>query len=140
MTADEFELFFDKGVTDGLPVVPPTRERVARMRAGAARRGDELLGEMPPNYGRVTVEKVAINAVMAGCRPEYLPVLIAAVQCVCAIPTSTSTACRPPPISRRRSSSSTAPSARASASMRALVCSDLATARTPPSGAPCACS
>jgi hypothetical protein len=83
MTADEFELFFDKGVTDGLPVVPPTRERVARMRAGAARRGDELLGEMPPNYGRVTVEKVAINAVMAGCRPEYLPVLIAAVQCVC---------------------------------------------------------
>jgi hypothetical protein len=83
MTADEFELFFDKGVTDGLPVVPPTRERVARMRAGAARPGDELLGEMPPNYGRVTVEKVAINAVMAGCRPEYLPVLLAAVQCVC---------------------------------------------------------
>ncbi|MGH7388471.1 MAG: hypothetical protein ACREM3_03315 [Candidatus Rokuibacteriota bacterium] len=83
MTADELEAWFDRGVTDGLPVVPPTRERVERVLAGTRRRRDELLGEMPPNYGRVTVEKAAINAVMAGCRPDYLPVVIAAVECAC---------------------------------------------------------
>lgn len=83
MDTDEFELFFERGVTDGLPVVPPTRERVSRMLAGTRRPADEALGEMPPNYGRLTVEKVAINAVMAGCRPEYLPVLIAAAEGAC---------------------------------------------------------
>ena len=82
-TTDEFEVWFDKGVTDGLPVVPPTRERVERMLRGTRRAREELLGEMPPNYGRATVEKVAINAVMAGCRPEYLPVVIAAVEAAC---------------------------------------------------------
>src|SRR6266540_2313360 len=76
MTADEFEIWFDKGVTDGLPVVPPTRERVEHMLAGTGRARDELLGKMPPNYGRLTVEKAAINAVLAGCRPDYLPVVI----------------------------------------------------------------
>ena len=80
---DEFELFFDKGVTDGLPVVPPTRERVERMLTGTARDRSELIGELPPNYGRLTVEKAAINAVMAGCRPEYLPVVLAAAECAC---------------------------------------------------------
>src|SRR5213080_1620202 len=83
VTTDEFEVWFDKGVTDGLPVVPPTRERVERMRSGTRRSPDELLGEMPPNYGRLTVEKAAINAVLAGCRPEYLPVVIAAAECAC---------------------------------------------------------
>jgi hypothetical protein len=83
MTIDEFEAFFERGVTDGLPVVPPTRERVERMLGGSRRRADEALGELPPNYGRLTVEKVAINAVMAGCRPEYLPVVIAAAECAC---------------------------------------------------------
>ncbi|MBI4247508.1 MAG: hypothetical protein HY614_10020 [Candidatus Rokubacteria bacterium] len=78
---DEFESWFERGVTDGLPVVPPTRERVERMLRGTRRPREEMLGEMPPNYGRLTVEKVAINAVMAGCRPEYLPVVIAAVEC-----------------------------------------------------------
>ena len=82
-SADEFEVWFDKGVTDGLPVVPPTRERVERMLTGTRRSRDELLGEMPPNYGRLTVEKAAINAVLAGCRPDYLPVVIAAVECAC---------------------------------------------------------
>jgi hypothetical protein len=80
---DEFELFFDRGVTDGLPVVPPTRERVERMLGGTRRRRDEPAGEMPPNYGRLTVEKIAVNAVMAGCRPEYLPVLMAVAECAC---------------------------------------------------------
>ena len=83
MTTDEFEIWFDKGVTDGLPVVPPTRERVGRMLAGTGRAPDELVGEMPPNYGRLSVEKAAINAVMAGGRPEYLPVVLAAAECAC---------------------------------------------------------
>src|SRR5207244_3652277 len=79
----DFEAWFDKGVTDGLPVVPPTRERVETMLTATRRVRDELLGEMPPNYGRVTVEKAAVNAVMAGCRPEYLPVVLAAAECAC---------------------------------------------------------
>jgi hypothetical protein len=83
MAVDEFEAWFERGVTDGLPVVPPTRERVERMLRGTRRDRAELLGEMPPNYGRLTVEKAAINAVMAGCRPEYLPVVVAAAECAC---------------------------------------------------------
>jgi hypothetical protein len=79
---DDLEVWFDKGVTDGLPVVPPSRERVERMLGGTMRDRQELVGEVAPNYGRATVEKVAINAVMAGCRPEYLPVVLAAVQAV----------------------------------------------------------
>ncbi|MGH7316836.1 MAG: hypothetical protein ACREJS_11305, partial [Candidatus Rokuibacteriota bacterium] len=77
---DDLESWFDKGVTDGLPVVPPSRARVERMLGGTTRDRRELVGEVAPNYGRATVEKVAVNAVMAGCRPEYLPVVLAAVQ------------------------------------------------------------
>jgi hypothetical protein len=80
---DDFEPWFARGVTDGLPIVPPTRERVERMLAGTRRDRDELLGEMPPNYGRLTIEKAAVNAVMAGCRPDYLPVVLAAAECAC---------------------------------------------------------
>src|SRR6266487_3753212 len=80
---DDIEIWFDKGVTDGLPVVPPTRERVERMLAGTGRERSEMVGEVAPNYGRATVEKVAINAVMAGCRPDYLPVVLAAVEASC---------------------------------------------------------
>jgi hypothetical protein len=80
---DPIESLFDRGVTDGLPVVPPTRERVERAIAAAGRPADELVAEVPPNYGRATVEKIAINAVMAGCRPEYLPVVLAAVEAIC---------------------------------------------------------
>ncbi|HEY3066600.1 MAG TPA: hypothetical protein VGL09_12455 [Methylomirabilota bacterium] len=83
MATDEFETWFAKGVTDGLPVVPPTRTRVEAMLGATPRERTELLGEMPPNFGRVTVEKAAINAVMAGCRPDYLPVVIAAVEAAC---------------------------------------------------------
>src|SRR5881628_190862 len=61
----------------------PTRERVESMLTATRRARDELLGEMPPNYGRVTVEKAAVNAVMAGCRPEYLRVVLAAAECAC---------------------------------------------------------
>ena len=80
VSADEIEIWFEKGVTDGLPVVPPTRERVELMLGGTRQDREELVGLIPPNYGRATVEKIAINAVMAGCRAEYLRVVIAAVE------------------------------------------------------------
>jgi hypothetical protein len=80
---DPIESLFERGVTDGLPGVPPTRERVEQALAAAGRRADELVALVPPNYGRATVEKIAVNAVMAGCRPEYLPVVLAAVEAVC---------------------------------------------------------
>src|SRR5919197_3324032 len=81
---DPIEMLFERGATDGLPVVPPTRERVERMLAGAPdRRREELIGTLGPCYGEATVEKVAINAVMAGCRPEYFPVVLAGVEALC---------------------------------------------------------
>ena len=80
---DEFEFMFDQGFSDGLPVIPPTPERVVRMLTGTSRDPQEVVAVMPPNMGEVTVEKVAINCVMAGCKPEYLPVVIAAVEAVC---------------------------------------------------------
>lgn len=81
---DLIEQLYEQGVTDGLPVVPPTRARVERMLAGAPDRSrDELLGVLGPCYGEATVEKVAINAVMAGCRPEYFPVVVAGVEGLC---------------------------------------------------------
>ena len=77
---DPIEACFDRGWSDGLPVVPPTAVRVLRMLQGTTRRPDELIGNMPPDLAPCTVEKVAINAVMAGCKPEYLPVVLAAVE------------------------------------------------------------
>ncbi len=81
---DSFEAVNDYlyrlGHTDGLPVVPPTPERVARMLAGY--RPDEVIAELPPQMAEATAEKIAINAVMAGCLPEYLPVVVAAVAAV----------------------------------------------------------
>jgi hypothetical protein len=81
---DPFEFMFAQGLTDGLPVVPPTPERVVRMLSGTRRDSQEVVGTCAPNYAPVTIEKIAINAVMAGCRPEYLLVVIAAVEAVCA--------------------------------------------------------
>ena len=77
---DAIEACYQRGWTDGLPVVPPTRERVLRMLQGTTRSPDEVLGMAPPDLAPCTVEKVAINAVMAGCKPEYLPVVLAAVE------------------------------------------------------------
>lgn len=71
--------FYEHEIGDGLPIIPPTRERVAAMLRFTDRDPAENLGAMPPRYGDATVEKIAINAVMAGCAPEYLPVLITAV-------------------------------------------------------------
>lgn len=77
---DLMETCFERGWTDGLPVVPPTRERVLRMLAGTSRQADEVVGIVPPDLIPCTVEKVAINAVMAGCKPEYMPVVLAALE------------------------------------------------------------
>ena len=80
---DEFEFLADRGLTDGLPVVPPTPARVLRMLAGTSGPATDVVAHVPPNLAPATVEKVAINAVMAGCKPEYLPVVIAAVEAAC---------------------------------------------------------
>ena len=77
---DPIEACYDRGWSDGLPVVPPTAVRVLRMLQGTTRRPDEVIGLIPPDLAPCTVEKVAINAVMAGCKPEYLPVVLAAVE------------------------------------------------------------
>ena len=77
---DPVEACFDRGWSDGLPVVPPTRLRVLRMLGGTARSPQELLGAVPPALAPCTVEKAAVNAVMAGCRPEYFPVVLAAIE------------------------------------------------------------
>ncbi|MBI4083672.1 MAG: hypothetical protein HY423_13790 [Candidatus Lambdaproteobacteria bacterium] len=73
-------LMYRLGLTDGLPVVPPTEERVERMLGG--RDPERVLAAIPPGLGQATLKKVAVCAVMAGCRPEYLPVLMAAVEAV----------------------------------------------------------
>jgi hypothetical protein len=80
---DEIEAGFDRGWSDGLPVVPPTEARMLRMLEGTTRSPDEIVAVVPPNLTECTVEKVAANAVLAGCRPEYLPVVLAAVEAAC---------------------------------------------------------
>jgi hypothetical protein len=79
---DEQEAMFERGWSDGLPLVAPTEERVLRMLDGTSRDPQEVLGLVPPALAAATVEKIAINAVMAGCKPEYLPVVLAAVEAV----------------------------------------------------------
>ena len=80
---DEFEAMYARGWTDGLPVIPPTRERVLKMLTGTTRSPQDVIAIAPPNLVELTVEKVAINAVMAGCLPEYMPWVIAALEAVC---------------------------------------------------------
>jgi len=80
---DPIEALFERGWTDGLPAVPPTEDRVLRMLDGTTRAPDEVVAIVPPDLAECTVEKVAVNAVMAGCRPEYLPVVLAAVEAAC---------------------------------------------------------
>jgi hypothetical protein len=77
------EAYYDAGWTDGLPVVPPSDASIAATLAAAGLEGPELLGEIPGRNTEVIAEKAAINAVMAGCRPEYMPVVVAAVKSLC---------------------------------------------------------
>jgi len=76
------EFMYNQDFSDGLPLVPPTAERVAAMLTGTLRDPAQVLGKCPPNFGVVTVEKVAINAVMAGCSPKHLRIVLAAVECM----------------------------------------------------------
>lgn len=73
-------LYLSRGWSDGLPIIPPTPERVRRMLAATDRRADEVLLRVPPNQGEAAVETVAIAAVMAGCGPEAMPLLITAAE------------------------------------------------------------
>ncbi len=72
------KLYRERRWSDGLPIVPPTQDRVERMLAGTRRRRNEVIAVLPPGFGEATVERIAINAVMAGCEAAHLPVLIAA--------------------------------------------------------------
>jgi AhpC/TSA family len=76
--ADEMEEMYERGWTDGLPVIPPTRQRVEAMLGGAD--GTVSLGPVPPSMGEATLERVAACAVLAGCRPAYFPVVVAAAR------------------------------------------------------------
>jgi hypothetical protein len=79
-SAEQIELCFARGWTDGLPVVPATRSLVDDMLAAGGLRPDAIIAEMPSRKVSLNAEKVAINAVMAGCKPEYMPVVAAAVK------------------------------------------------------------
>ena len=74
------ELFLEKQWTDGLPIVAPTEDRVQAMMATAKRMPQDIVTFLAPQWGAATIEKLAVNAVMAGCRPEYFPVVVAAVE------------------------------------------------------------
>ncbi|MDH3288263.1 MAG: hypothetical protein OEP48_11155 [Betaproteobacteria bacterium] len=75
-------LYRERRWSDGLPIVPPTAERVERMLRHARCARHDVVARVAPGYGVATAERIAVNAVMAGCEPEYLPVLIAATQAV----------------------------------------------------------
>ena len=76
------QYFYDKQWTDGLPIVPPTIEKVEEFLKYTDRSPDEMLGVLPPRMGAATVWKVAVNGVMSGCRPEYMPILLAIAEIV----------------------------------------------------------
>ncbi len=76
---DEFEFFLEKNWSDGLPVVTPTEPRVAHMLAGTTHDASEIVGNIPPAMEPATVRTVAIHALMAGCKPEYLPVVLGGI-------------------------------------------------------------
>ena len=77
---DEFEFFLEKPWSDGLPVVTPTEERISKMLSATGRNPDEIIGPIPPAMEIATVASVATHAVMAGCKPEYLPVVLGATE------------------------------------------------------------
>ena len=80
--AEAMEVCFARGWTDGLPVIPPTEERVREMLEHAAIEPQQIVGLFPVRRRVITAEKVAINAVMAGCLPTYFPVVVAAVEAI----------------------------------------------------------
>lgn len=83
---EAMEFFYAQGWTDGLPVVPPTPERVSEFLAYSGNLPSDVLGMIPARNRVITAEKVAINAVMAGCLPSYMPVIVAAIEAMCQEP------------------------------------------------------
>ena len=77
---DPIQFCYDQGWTDGLPVVPPTEDRVLAMLEGTALAASTVIAKIAPSWAVATVEKIAVNAVMAGCLPAYMPVILAAVR------------------------------------------------------------
>ena len=73
-------LYQERGWTDGLPIVPPTEARVREFLGWTDREPREVVAVLPPRQGEATVERIAANAVMAGCRPDYLPVVLTAIE------------------------------------------------------------
>lgn len=71
-----YKEFTEKGYTDGLPIIPPTESRVKKMLEYTDRKPDDSLGRVPPSDYEATIEAIAVNAVMAGCEPEYFPVVV----------------------------------------------------------------
>lgn len=78
----QVEKYHAGGLTDGLPVIPPERGLVERLLVASGRDGDEVIGILPPRYTELTVRDVATNAVMAGCLPEHIPVVLAALEVI----------------------------------------------------------
>jgi hypothetical protein len=76
------EYFYRRGWAYGMPIIPPTVDAVKEMMTGTDLPPDYVVAKIPPMLGKATVEKIAVNAVMAGCLPTYMPVLIAAVQAI----------------------------------------------------------
>ena len=87
---DDFEainaLMRERGWSDGLPIVPPTEARVAAMLAYCDRPWDQPIAKIPPRWGEATPLRLAANAVMAGCRPQYFPLLMLAIEAMCEQP------------------------------------------------------
>src|SRR4030042_7186587 len=75
-------MYLDSRWGDGLPLIPPTPDAVKWMLSGTSRNPYEVLGTINPKPGIATIEKIAVNAVMAGAKPQYLPVIIAVMECL----------------------------------------------------------
>ena len=75
-----YEYAYEQGWTDGLPIIPATAEMVKKFVAASGRKANDLIASLPPRKGQATVEAIAVNAVMAGCKAEYMPVVIAAIE------------------------------------------------------------
>jgi hypothetical protein len=80
LMTNAYEYAYEHGWTDGLPIIPATPDMVSRFVAASGRPAAEVIGIIPPRQGQATVEVIAVNSVMAGCRPEYMPVIIAALE------------------------------------------------------------
>lgn len=81
---DAIEYFYRENLTDGFPVIPPTESRVSSFLVAAGLQAGDIVGSIPERDREIPAEKVAINAIMAGCLPEYAPVVVASVRAVCA--------------------------------------------------------